>query len=84
MRLEELRLEALEARIDADLELGRHAALVAELEALIARHPMREHLQGQLMLALYRCGRDSPRRWRSSRTCAGSWSTSSGSSPARR
>jgi YVTN family beta-propeller protein len=58
-RLEELRLEALESRIDADLELGRHAALVAELEALIARHPLREHLRGQLMLALYRGGRQS-------------------------
>ena len=58
-RLEELRLEALEARIDADLELGRHAALVAELEVLIARHPLREHLRRQLMLALYRGGRQS-------------------------
>ena len=58
-RLEGLRLEALEARIDADLELGRHAALVTELEALIARHPLREHLRGQLMLALYRGGRQS-------------------------
>jgi YVTN family beta-propeller protein len=58
-RLEELRLEALEARIDADLELGHHAAVVAELEALIARHPLREHLRGQLMLALYRGGRQS-------------------------
>jgi YVTN family beta-propeller protein len=58
-RLEELRLEALEARIDADLELGRHADVVAELEALIARHPLREHLRGQLMLALYRGGRQS-------------------------
>ena len=58
-RLEELHLEALEARIDADLELGRHAALIAELEALIAHHPLREHLRGQLMLALYRSGRQS-------------------------
>jgi DNA-binding SARP family transcriptional activator len=56
-RLQELRLEALEARIDADLELGRHAALVAELEALTAEHPMRERLCSQRMLALYRCGR---------------------------
>jgi DNA-binding SARP family transcriptional activator len=58
-RLEELRLEALEARIDADLELGRHAALVAELEALTAEHPLRERLCAQRMLALYRCGRQS-------------------------
>ena len=58
-RLQELRLEALEARIDADLALGRHAALIAELEALTAEHPLREHLRGAYMLALYRCGRQS-------------------------
>jgi YVTN family beta-propeller protein len=57
-RLEELRLEALETRIDADLALGRHAALVAELEALTAEHPLRERLRAQRMLALYRCGRE--------------------------
>jgi YVTN family beta-propeller protein len=56
--LEELRLEALEIRIDADLALGRHAALVAELEALTTEHPLRERLRRQLMLALYRCGRE--------------------------
>ena len=56
-RLQEQRLEALELRIEADLELGRHRALVAELEALVAVHPLRERLRGQLMLALYRCGR---------------------------
>jgi YVTN family beta-propeller protein len=58
-RLEELRLEALELRIDADLELGRHAALVAELEMLTAQHPLRERLCAQRMLALYRSGRQS-------------------------
>jgi DNA-binding SARP family transcriptional activator len=56
-RLEELRLAALEARIDADLALGRHDALTAELEQLAAEHPLRQRLHGQLMLALYRCGR---------------------------
>jgi DNA-binding SARP family transcriptional activator len=56
-RLEELRLKAVEERIDADLACGRHAALVPELEALVAEHPLRERLRGQLMLALYRSGR---------------------------
>ena len=56
-RLEELRLAAVEARVDADLALGRHDALTAELEQLAGEHPMRERVHGQLMLALYRCGR---------------------------
>jgi DNA-binding SARP family transcriptional activator len=56
-RLEELRLKAVEELFDADLACGRHAALVAELEGLVAEHPLRERFQGQLMLALYRCGR---------------------------
>ena len=56
-RLEELRLTALEERIDAELELGRHRELVAELEMLVAAQPTRERLRGQLMLALYRSGR---------------------------
>jgi DNA-binding SARP family transcriptional activator/tetratricopeptide (TPR) repeat protein len=57
--LEELRLVATEDRIDADLAMGRHARLVAELEALTAAHPFRERLRGQLMLALYRNGRQA-------------------------
>jgi YVTN family beta-propeller protein len=58
-RLEELRLAAVEARVDADLALGRHDALTAELEQLVVSHPLRERLHGQLVLALYRCGRQA-------------------------
>jgi DNA-binding SARP family transcriptional activator/streptogramin lyase len=58
-RLHELRLEALEDRIDADLSLGRDAELVPELEALVAAFPLRERLRRQLMLALYRTGRQA-------------------------
>src|SRR5262249_22284379 len=53
-RLEELHAGIVEDRVDADLALGAPAALVPELEALVARHPLRERLRGQLMLALYR------------------------------
>jgi DNA-binding SARP family transcriptional activator len=56
-RLEELRLTALEDRIDADLEAGRAAEVVPEIESLVAAEPHRERLRGQLMLALYRSGR---------------------------
>jgi DNA-binding SARP family transcriptional activator len=56
-RLGEQRLTCLEERVDAELILGRHAELVAELDALVRRHPLRERVRGQLMLALYRCGR---------------------------
>ena len=58
-RLEESRLVVLEDRIDADLASGEHARLVGELEALVREHPLRERLQGQLMLALYRSGRQA-------------------------
>ena len=56
-RLEELRVAALEARLEADLALGRHESVVSELEALTGRHPLRERLRSQHMLALYRSGR---------------------------
>jgi DNA-binding SARP family transcriptional activator/class 3 adenylate cyclase len=56
-RLEELRLATLEDRIEADLARGRHDALVAELESLVGRHPLRERLWSALMVALYRAGR---------------------------
>ena len=58
-RLEDMRLAALEDRIESDLQLGRHADLVGELEALVAEHPLRERLAGQLMVALYRSGRQA-------------------------
>jgi DNA-binding SARP family transcriptional activator len=58
-RLEDLRLDALEDRIEADLALGRQLELVGELEPLVAQNPFRERLRGQLMLALYRCGRQA-------------------------
>jgi DNA-binding SARP family transcriptional activator len=58
-RLAELRLATVEERIDAELELGRDAELVGELESLVAEHPLRERLRGQLMLALYRSGRQA-------------------------
>jgi DNA-binding SARP family transcriptional activator len=60
IRLEESRLGVLESRIDADLQLGRHHALLSELAVLTARHPMHESLCAQFMVALYRSGR----QWR--------------------
>jgi hypothetical protein len=58
-RLEGLRLGATEDRVEADLAMGRHAELVPELEELVTEHPLRERLRGQLMLALYRSGRQA-------------------------
>ena len=58
-KLEESRLAAVEERIDAELALGEHARLVAELEALVHEHALRERFIGQLMLALYRSGRQA-------------------------
>ena len=58
-RLAELRLRASESAIDADLEAGRHAEVIGELDALVSANPLRERLHGQRMLALYRSGRQS-------------------------
>ncbi len=58
-RLAELRLQALETRIEADLHLGRHVEVIAELRQLAAEHPLRERLHTALMLALYRDGRQA-------------------------
>ena len=58
-RLAELRLQALEVRIGADLYLGRHGEVIAELQRLAGAHPLREHLHALLMLALYRDGRQA-------------------------
>jgi predicted ATPase/DNA-binding SARP family transcriptional activator len=59
VRLEELRLAAIELRIEADLAMGCHQELVGELETLVTRLPLRERLWAQLMRALYRCGRQA-------------------------
>ena len=73
VRLEELRLAAIELRVEAELALGDHARLVGELQALVREHPMRERLCGQLMLALYRDGRqtDALEAYRAARGQAG-------------
>jgi YVTN family beta-propeller protein len=57
--LEELRLAALEERVEADLALGGHRELIGEITAAVGRNPLRERLRAQLMLALYRCGRQA-------------------------
>ena len=58
-RLDELHAAATEKRIDADLACGRHAELIGELESLVSQHPLWERLRSQLMLALYRSGRQA-------------------------
>ena len=58
-RLDELRVAALELAVDGDLAGGRHREVVGELDALVAEYPLRERLHAQLMLALYRCGRQA-------------------------
>jgi DNA-binding SARP family transcriptional activator len=58
-QLDEMRIATLEDRVEADLAVGRHSALIGELESAIAAHPHRERLRGQLMLALYRSGRQA-------------------------
>ena len=58
-RLDDLRLACVEGRLDADLQLGRHDDVLAELERLVVEHPLRERLRGHLMVALYRAGRQA-------------------------
>jgi DNA-binding SARP family transcriptional activator/DNA-binding beta-propeller fold protein YncE len=59
LRFDEIRLGAIEDRVEADLDLGRHEAQIAELQALVRDHPFRERLRSQLMIALYRSGRQA-------------------------
>ena len=59
VRLEEMKVEALEQRIQADLALGRHEALIGELQSLVRAHPLRERLRAHLMIALYRADRQA-------------------------
>jgi DNA-binding SARP family transcriptional activator len=59
LRLDEVRLAAVESRIEAEMRLGRHVHLVSELTALTSLHPLQESLHAQLMVALYRSGRPS-------------------------
>ncbi|MGD9701750.1 MAG: BTAD domain-containing putative transcriptional regulator [Acidimicrobiia bacterium] len=59
VRLDEVRLAAIEDRVDADLALGNHDAVIAEIEVLVSESPLRERFWGQLMLALYRAGRQA-------------------------
>ena len=69
-RLEEMRLAAVEQRVEAELALGREATVIGDLERLVREHPYRERLRGQLMLALYRTGRqaDALAAYRSARS----------------
>ena len=79
-RLEELRLATAEELADEELALGREAEMIPELERLVAHNPLRERLRSQLMLALYRCGRQAEAHWRHIRTRGAFSSTSSASS----
>ena len=81
-RLEELRMVALEERIDADLELGHHGDVIGELESLVREHPLRETFRRLLMLALYRSGRQAEALEVYQDAARASW-RSSASSPAR-
>lgn len=73
VRLEELRLAAIEDRVEADLTCGRHVEVIAELDSLTRAHPLRERLWGLRMLALYRAGRpaDALRAYQELRTVLG-------------
>ena len=82
-RLNELRLAALEARLDADLRAGRHREVVAELDALTVEHPFRESLRAMHMLALYRCGRQSEAFARLRANAERRWSKAWASTPRR-
>ena len=81
-RLAELQEAAVDDRVEWELRLGHHAALVGELEAMVAATPLHERRWGQLMVALYRCGRQGD-AWRPTSRPAGRSPTSSASSPAR-
>ena len=67
--LDEARLQAVHHRVQADMNLGRHGQLISEIRALAAAHPLREAFHAQLMLALYRDGRQAE-RWRRTAPCA--------------
>jgi DNA-binding SARP family transcriptional activator len=78
-RLQGARVAALEDRIEAELALGSDGVLIGELESLVAAHPLQERLRGQLMLALYRAGRqaDALAVYRQTVSCCGgSWDSS--------
>ena len=81
-RLEQMRLQAFEDRIEADLRLGQHDRLIPELRELAAHHPMRERFHAQLMEALARAAAGQ-RRWMPTGKPGGCWWMNSGSNPAR-
>ena len=83
-RLEDLRADVIEDRIEADLALGHHADVVGELKSLVAECPLRERLHEQLMVALYRCGRQPEALAAYQVGPPGAWWRNSASSRARR